>query len=75
MPWTTPSAACYLMFWACPLNFAMATVRVPAASDGPALAALIAKEIARHEFNLSNTLNQRDRDEQLQAMKEPSTDK
>ena len=44
------------------------SLRVPAGSDGPALAALIAKEIARHERNLVNTLNQRDRDEQLVAM-------
>ena len=47
--------------------------RVPAAGDGPALVALIEQEIARHEANLLSTLNQRDRDDQLQAMKCPNT--
>jgi len=34
---------------------------------------LIAKEIARHEANLVNTLNQRDRDDQPEAVRSPST--
>jgi len=42
--------------------------RVPAASDGPALITLIEQELARHQANLSSTLNQRDRDAQLRAM-------
>ncbi len=71
--WMTPSAACCLISWACRFRFATATGGFPAAGDGPALVALIEQELARHRANLSSTLNQRDRDDQLQAMKCPST--
>ena len=47
--------------------------RVPAADNGPALIALIEQEIARHEANLINTLNQRDRDDQQEAVRSPTT--
>jgi hypothetical protein len=47
--------------------------RVPAADNAPALLNLITGEIARHEANLVNTLNQRDRDDQQDAVRCPST--
>ena len=47
------------------------TRRVPAASDGPALLAKIEQEIARHQANLTSTLDQRDRDAQLLAINSP----
>ena len=56
-----------------PLPLRDGTRRVPAANNGPALIALIEQEIARHEANSSNTLNQRDQDDQEEAMRSPST--
>ena len=67
------SGASCLTSWACHFRCAMETRRVPAADNGPALTDLIAKEIARHEANLVNTLNQRDRDDQQEALRSPST--
>ena len=40
-----------------PLPLRDGTRRVPAASDGPALLAMIEQEIARHQANLTSTLN------------------
>jgi hypothetical protein len=57
-----------------PADLRDGTRRVPAGDDGPALAACIAGEIARHKANLIRTLNQRDRDAQQNALKSPSTD-
>ena len=54
-----------------PLPLRDGTRRVPAASDGPALLALIEQEIARHQANLTSTLDQRDRDAQLLAINNP----
>jgi len=56
-----------------PLPLRDGTRRVPAAGDGPGLADLIARELARHQANLVNTLNKRDREEQLNAMNCPSS--
>jgi hypothetical protein len=58
---------------AVPLPLRDGARRVPAADDGPGLAALIAQEIKRHQSNLTTTLNQRDRDDRMTAMKFPST--
>ena len=54
-----------------PLPLRDGTRRVPAAGNGPALLALIEQEIARHQANLTSTLNQRDRDAQLLAINNP----
>jgi hypothetical protein len=56
-----------------PLPLRDGTRRVPAGSDGPALLRCIEQEIARHQANLTSTLNQRDRDAQLLAIKNPQS--
>jgi hypothetical protein len=56
-----------------PLPLRDGTRRVPAGSDGPALLRCIEQEIARHHANLTSTLDQRDRDAQLQAINNPHT--
>ncbi len=54
-----------------PLPLRDGTRRVPAPGNGPALVALIEKELARHRANRTSTLDQRDRDAQLLAINNP----
>ena len=56
-----------------PLPLRSGTYRVPAGNDGPALLAFINKEVGRLEASLTETLNQRDRYDQMLAIATPST--